>query len=44
MEIEFAHEKLEVWKLAVELADYGLSLSEEISKRNKLSRSHYQPQ
>jgi four helix bundle protein len=35
MEIEFAHEKLEVWQLAVELADYGLSLSEEISKRNK---------
>lgn len=33
--VEFSHEKLEVWQLAIELADYGLSLSEEISTKNR---------
>lgn len=33
--VEFSHEKLEVWQLAIELADYGLSLTEEISSKNR---------
>jgi hypothetical protein len=28
-------EKLEVWQKAIDLADFGLDISEEISKRNK---------